>query len=86
MKAQKDADAEGEWGESRSLYIPCIRPLSSNASSILLHVIELMGFQHFILAGGHRRSERLGPNIGCIYAGQYWDACLEGKRYGQEKV
>jgi hypothetical protein len=27
-KAQKDADAEGEWGERRSLYIPCIRPLS----------------------------------------------------------
>jgi hypothetical protein len=60
----------------------------SNASSIFLHliVIELMSFKHYLLAGGHRRSERLGPNIGCIYAGQFWVACLEGKRYGQEKV
>jgi hypothetical protein len=29
QQAQKDADAEGEWGE-RSLYIPCIRPLSES--------------------------------------------------------
>jgi hypothetical protein len=65
-----------------------LRYCQSNASSILLHliVIELIGFQHFLLVGGHRRSEGLGPYIGCMYAGQSWVACLEGKRYGQERL
>ena len=71
-------------GGKRNLYIPYIRPLSSNALSILLHLIvnELMSFEHFLLAGRHRRSERLGAQY-WLHVGRYWVACLEGKRYGQ---